>query len=98
MDDRGWQRKFEDPIPVLDDRKLVTLRDAADYITGLPKKESDLPDWQVAMEALLLVSLGGPTELARISIMRALNRHVERVFNPERKDTHWGKRKLKRDQ
>jgi hypothetical protein len=22
---------------------------------------------------------------------------VERVFNPDRKDTHWGKRKLKRD-
>jgi len=21
--------------------------------------------------------------------MRALNRHVERVFNPDRKDTHW---------
>ncbi|MEH2554605.1 hypothetical protein V1286_002134 [Bradyrhizobium algeriense] len=30
--------------------------------------------------------------------MKALNRHVERVFNPERKDTDWGKRKLKRDQ
>jgi hypothetical protein len=28
---------------------------------------------------------------------RALNRHVERVFNPDRKDTHWGKRKLARD-
>ena len=98
MDDRGWQRKFEGPIPLPDDRKLVTLRDAADYITGLPKKESDLPDWQVAMEALLLVSLGGPTELARISVMKALNRHVERVFNPDRKDSHWGKRKLKRDQ
>jgi hypothetical protein len=27
----------------------------------------------------------------------ALNRHVERVFDPSRKDTHWGKRKLKRD-
>ena len=26
--------------------------------------------------------------------MRALNRHVERVFNPDRKETHWGKRKL----
>jgi hypothetical protein len=26
-----------------------------------------------------------------------LNRHVERVFNPDRKDTHWGKRKLARD-
>jgi hypothetical protein len=22
--------------------------------------------------------------------MRALNRHGERVFNPDRKDTHWG--------
>jgi hypothetical protein len=22
--------------------------------------------------------------------MRALNRHVERVFNPSRKDKHWG--------
>jgi hypothetical protein len=29
--------------------------------------------------------------LARIAVMRALNRHVERVFNPDRKDTHWGK-------
>ena len=36
--------------------------------------------------------------LARIGVMRALNRGVERVFNPDRKDTHWGKWKLKRDQ
>ena len=36
--------------------------------------------------------------LARIGVMNALNRHVERVFNPERKDTHWGKQKLKRDE
>ena len=50
------------------------------------------------MQALLLVSRSGPTMLARIAVMRALNRHVERVFNPDRKDTHWGKRKLKRDQ
>ena len=51
------------------------------------------------MEALLLVAeLGGPTMFARIGVMRALNRHVERVFNPDRKDHHWGKRKLARDQ
>ena len=25
--------------------------------------------------------------------MKALNRHVERVFSPERKKTHWGKAK-----
>ena len=50
------------------------------------------------MEALILVAdLGGPTMFARIGIMRALNRHLERVFNPDRKDHHWGKRKLKRD-
>ena len=35
---------------------------------------------------------------ARSGTMRALNRNVERVFNPNRKHTHWGKRKLKRDE
>jgi hypothetical protein len=51
------------------------------------------------MEALILVAThGGPTMLARIGIMRALNRHVERVFDTTRKSTHWGKRKLARDQ
>jgi hypothetical protein len=36
--------------------------------------------------------------LARICVMRALNRHVERVFNSDRNETHWGKRKLKLDE
>ena len=75
---------------------LVTLKDAADYITKLPKKESDLPEWQAAIEALMLCSRGGDPMLARIGVMRALNRGVERVFNPDRKDIYWGKRKLKR--
>jgi len=30
----------------------------------------------------------------RIGIMRALNRHVERVFDTSRKEKHWGPRKL----
>jgi hypothetical protein len=29
--------------------------------------------------------------------MRALNRHVERVFNPDREDPQWGRRRLARD-
>jgi hypothetical protein len=29
--------------------------------------------------------------------MKALNHHVERVFNRDRKDIHWGERKLKGD-
>jgi hypothetical protein len=44
----GWQRKFEEPIPLPSGKALVTLRDAADYITSLPKKEFDLPEWQTA--------------------------------------------------
>jgi hypothetical protein len=50
------------------------------------------------MEALILVATsGGPTMFARIGLMRALNRHVERVFNPDRKPHHWGRRRLARD-
>ena len=76
----------------------MTLRDAATYITKFPKAEHTAPEWQAATGALILVAdLGGPTMFARIGIMRALNRHVKRVFNPDRKDHHWGKRKLKRD-
>ena len=55
MGERGRQREFDDPIPLPDGRVLVTLRDAATYITGLPKKEAALPEWQTAIEALMLV-------------------------------------------
>ena len=72
-------------------RQLVTLEGAGNYITKLPKAEHEAPEWQAAMEALILVATsGGPTMFARIGIMRALNRHIERVFNPDRKDHHWG--------
>ncbi len=78
---------------------LVTLRDAALYITTLPKAEHDAEEWQAAMQALLLVAEhNGPPMFARIGIMKALYRHVERVFDPSRKDKHWGRRKLARDQ
>jgi hypothetical protein len=82
-------REFEDPIPLPDGRKLITLHGAATYVTALPKKESALPEWQAAMEALLLVvERNGPTMFARIGVMRALNRHAVREFNPDRKETH----------
>jgi hypothetical protein len=35
--------------------------------------------------------------LIMTDFMRALNHHVERVFNPSSKETHWGRRKLARD-
>jgi hypothetical protein len=94
----SWDQPFFDPIELSNGKQLVTLRDAATYITKLPKAEHDAVEWQAAMEALLLVAeSGGPTMFARIGVMRALNRHVEREFNPSRKETHWGRRKLARD-
>jgi hypothetical protein len=94
----GLSRQFTEPIPLPKGKPLVTLRDAALYITKLPKAEHDTPEWQAAMEALLLVAENdGPTMFARIGVMRALNRNVERVFDPSRKDHHWGRRKLARD-
>jgi hypothetical protein len=93
-----WKRPFDDPIPLPKGRALVTLKDAGTYITKLPKAEHATAEWQAAMECLILVAdRGGPTMFARIGVMRALNRHVERVFNPDRKDHHWGRAKLKRD-
>jgi hypothetical protein len=95
----GWSREFDEPIALPDGGKLVVLRDAANYITALPAKEAALAEWQAAIEALILVAdLGGPTMFARIGMMRALNRHHVREFNPSRKEHHWGRRKLKRDQ
>ena len=95
----SWSRAFDEPIPLSRGRQLVTLKDAANYIQKLPKAEQLLEEWQSAVEALLLVvELNGPTMMARIGILRALNRRVQREFNPSRKDTHWGRRKLKRDE
>jgi hypothetical protein len=96
--DRGWSRNFEKPILLPKGRKLLTLMDAGDYVTKLPEAKHTAPEWQAAMEALILVvTLGGPPMFAQIGVVKALNRHVERVFNPDRKEHHWGKRQLLRD-
>jgi hypothetical protein len=80
--DRGWNRPFDDPIPMSRGRQLIPLQDAGAYITKLPNSEHTAPEWQAAMEALILVAtLGGPTMLARIGVMQALNRGHVREFN-----------------
>jgi hypothetical protein len=89
----SWSRPFEDPVP-----GCRTLRDAARHIEQLPKSEQELPHWQDAVEALIAAAEGrGPMLLARVGILRAMHHGAERVFNPGRKDSHWGKRKLARD-
>jgi hypothetical protein len=94
----SWDQRLFDPITLPGRKPLATLRDAAQYITKLPKAEHDAEEWQAAMAALILVAEhDGPTMFAWTGVMRALNRHVERVFDPSRKDHHWEKRKLARD-
>jgi len=89
--DKGWRRRFDDPIPLPRGRKLVTLQDAAGFIMKLPKAEQKLEEWQTATGCLIGAAEGrGPLLHARVGMLRALNRHVDRVFNPDRKDTHCG--------
>jgi hypothetical protein len=81
---------------------LVAMRsvdeDAAKYIQKLPNAEQQHEEWQAAVEAMLLVvKHNGPTMMARIGVMRALNRHHVRESNPNQKEPRWGRRKLARD-
>ena len=93
----SWDLRFSEPIP-LPKGKLVTLRDAGAYIERLPKAEHNVTEWQTAMHCLIeAAEKRGPLQFARLGVMLALNRNVERVFNTSRKDSHWGRRKLARD-
>lgn len=69
-----WSEAFDTPIALPDGRALVTLLEAGEYIAALPKATQRRPEWQAAAEALILVAeCGGPTMLARIGVLRALN-------------------------
>jgi hypothetical protein len=48
MSEKGWSRKFEEPIDLPRGCRLVTLKDACKYITKLPKAEHSAPEWQAA--------------------------------------------------
>ena len=46
----AWSRRFDDPIMLPNGKTLVTLEDAGNYITKLPKAEHDArngrPRWR----------------------------------------------------
>jgi hypothetical protein len=71
MPDKGWHRSFDHPIPLPDGGELGTLRDAGNFIAGLPKREHDTPAWLAAIQVLMLVvEHGGDTMLPRIAMVR----------------------------
>jgi hypothetical protein len=94
----SWDRPFDQPIPLPSGPPARTLRDAVNYIRKLSTSARDTPEWRLAVQMLIDAAEDrGPMLFAKMGIHRAVNRNVVRVFNPDRKDPHWGKRKLARD-
>jgi hypothetical protein len=96
----GWSRHFDDPIALPDGTKLATLKQAVAYLAKtVPKAEQNRPEVLAAADILTKAAEREIAWmfLARMAVLRALHRNDARVFT-DRKDPHWGKRKLKRDQ
>jgi hypothetical protein len=96
---KGWSKRFDEPIVLDDGAALTTLREAVEYLARtIPKAERDHEKVLSAADHLTRsAEQGYPLFFARAATLQAIHRNKERVFNPDRKDHHWGKRKLKRD-
>ena len=83
----SWDSRFAEPIELPGGVKLASLREAvAHLVKTVPSSERHLPVVLTAAELLTnAAEHGGPVEFARIATLRALNRGVERTFDPERK-------------
>jgi hypothetical protein len=94
----SWDRPFDQPVPLPSGAPARTLRDAANYIKKLSKSERDSQEWRLAVQMLIDAAEDrGPMLFARMGLLRATNRDLVPVFDPSRKGTHWGRRKLARD-
>jgi hypothetical protein len=96
----SWSRRFDEPIVLQDGTTLRTLADAIQNLAKtVPKAEQNHEKVLVAADHLTRsAEQNYPLFFARAATLRAIHRNAERVFNPDRKDHHWGKRKLKRDE
>jgi hypothetical protein len=83
----NWAVRFDRPIPLPGRASLFSLRDAAAYISTLPKSERDASRWRLAAEALLCAGEhGGDPAAARLHLMRALHRReVDSAFTRQRR-------------
>ena len=95
----SWSLRFAEPILLESGAEISTLRQAIAHLgKAIPKSDHEMPSVLTAAEQLMLAAEhDGPVEFAHMATLQALNRHAKRQFNPDRKDTHWGKRKLARD-
>lgn len=81
----SWDSRFPQPIELPDGVKLASLREAIVHLVNtVPSYERATPVILTAAELLTSAAeRGGPIEFARIATVRAFNRHVERVLNPD---------------
>jgi hypothetical protein len=100
VSERGWKRRFDEPIKLPDGGRLVTLKDAIAWpAKEVPKSEHSMKEVQATAHCVTEAAENGSSlRFARIGMMQAINRHRPEEFDPKRKTPHWGKRKLKRDQ
>jgi hypothetical protein len=100
MPSNSWSKRFDEPIMLEDGTTLTTLRQAVEYLAKtVPKEEHNHPSVLTASDHLTRsAEQDYPMFFARAATVQAIHRNDVRVFNPDRKDHHWGKRKLKRDE
>jgi hypothetical protein len=98
--DKGWSRRFDEPIKLPGGGKLFTLKQAIAWLAKeIPQSEHLMKEVQAAAHCVTeAVENNGPMIFARMGMMQAINRHKPVEFDPSHKSPHWGKRKLKRDE
>jgi hypothetical protein len=92
----SWDQRFAEPIVLPNGAKLASLREAIVHLVKtIPSSERDTPVVLTAAELLTNAAENDvPIEFARIATLRAINRNVERVFDPTRKYSSLGRREL----
>jgi hypothetical protein len=100
VEDSRDRTGLPEPIELPGGVRLASLREAIVHLVNtIPSSERGIPVVLTAAELITSAAQrGGPNEFARIATLRAFNRHAVREFNPHRKDPHWGRRKLVRDE
>jgi len=90
-----WSKRFDEPIVLGNGTTLRTLREAIAYLVKtVPSSERE----HEGADRCRSPDPVSRAELSRAATLRAIHRNDEQEFAPDRKDHHWGKRKLKRDQ
>jgi hypothetical protein len=81
----SWDSRFPEPIELPCGVKLASLREAIVHLVNtVPSTERSTPVILTAAEMITSAAeRGGPIEFARIATLRALNRHLECVLNPD---------------